>query len=266
MQTNHTISGKLRFIKALPLFIKNFTKNTLSTRAGKNLIISLLLSLLLIFPACDILKELEIPFNEPLTEQDIITGLKEALRVGTENGVSSLSQVDAYYANPLYKIPFPEDVKYVEEKLRALGFNKMLDDFIINMNRGAEKAVKKASPIFLKAIKSMSFSDAKKILAGSENEATNYFHSKTYDQLKKAFKPDVQNTLDQIQLTAYWDDITTAYNKIPFTKKVETDLAEYVTTKTVDGLFIKISQEEKLIREDPRARVNEILRKVFGQN
>ena len=111
----------------------------------------------------------------------------------------------------------------------------------------------------------MSFSDARTILNGEEDEATRYFHSKTNDQLIVAFKPDVQTTLDQVHVTSYWDDITTAYNKIPFTKKVETDLAQYVTEKTVDGLFIRIAQEEKLIREDPKARVTEILRKVFGQ-
>lgn len=221
---------------------------------------------LLLFSACDILKELEIPVYGTVTEGDIVNGLKEALKIGTENGISSLNQQDGFYGNPLFRISFPEEAKYVEEKLRALGFNKMIDDFIITLNRGAEKAVKKASPIFLDAITSMSFADARTILNGKEDEATRYFHSKTNDQLIVAFKPDVQTSLDQVQVTAYWDDITTVYNKIPFTKKVETDLAQYVTEKAVDGLFIRIAQEEKLIREDPKARVTEILRKVFGQS
>lgn len=220
---------------------------------------------LLLFSGCDILKELEIPVYGTVTDGDIINGLKEALKIGTENGVSSLNQQDGFYGNPLFRIPFPEEAKYVEEKLRALGFNKMIDDFIVTLNRGAEKAVKQASPIFLDAITNMSFSDARTILNGEEDEATRYFHSKTNDQLIVAFKPDVQTTLDQVHVTSYWDDITTTYNKIPFTKKVETDLAQYVTEKTVDGLFIRIAQEEKLIREDPKARVTETLRKVFGQ-
>ena len=231
----------------------------------KYILISFMSSFFLLFSSCDILKELEIPVYGTVTDGDIINGLKEALKIGTENGISSLSQQDGFYGNPLFKIPFPEEAKYVEEKLRALGFNKMIDDFILTLNRGAEKAVKKASPIFLDAITSMSFSDARNILNGKEDEATRYFHSKTSDQLIVAFKPDVQTTLDQVHVTSYWDDITTAYNKIPFTKKVETDLAQYVTEKTVDGLFIRIAQEEKLIREDPKARVTEILRKVFGQ-
>jgi len=230
------------------------------------ILISFISSSLLLFSACEILKELEIPASGTVSEGDIINGLKEALKIGTENGINSLSQQDGFYGNPLFKIPFPEEVKYVEEKLRALGFNKMIDDFILTLNRGAEKAVKKASPIFIDAIKNMSFTDARTILNGKDDEATRYFHSKTHNQLIIAFKPDVQTTLDQVQVNAYWTDITTAYNKIPFTKKVDTDLAQYVTEKAVDGLFIRIAQEEKLIRKDPEARVTEILRKVFGQS
>ncbi len=217
------------------------------------------------FQACDVIQNLEIPTGDaPLTTSEIIRGLKEALNVGTNNAVQFLGKENGFYGNPLLRIPFPEEAKVVEEKLRDLGMNKLVDDFILTMNRGAEKAVQKAGPIFLNAIKEMSFEDARQILQGPDNAATEYFRTKTSASLTMAFKPDVQTTLDQVEVTRYWADITNAYNKIPFTRKVETDLAQYVTEKTVQALFVKLAEEEKKIRTDPQARVTEILRRVFG--
>ena len=165
----------------------------------------------------------------------------------------------------MLRIPFPNDVKQVEIKLRALGLNRQVDQFILSMNRGAEKAVQKAGPIFLSAITEMSFSDARNILNGPDNAATTYFRNKTESKLVVAFKPDIKETLDQIHVTKLWTDITSTYNKIPLTRDVETDLPQYVTGKAIDGLFIKIAEEEKKIRSDPAARVSEILKKVFGR-
>jgi len=216
------------------------------------------------FPGCDILQQLEIPVSTTLTETDIINGLKEALRIGTQNGISILSKENGFFGDSVLRIPFPEDVKQVEVKLRALGFNRQVDQFILSMNRGAEKAVEKAAPIFLNAIKEMSFSDAKNILNGPDNAATQYFRVKTEPNLVAAFKPDIKRTLDQIHVTNLWTSLTSTYNKIPLTRDVETDLPQYVAQKAVEGLFIKIAVEEKKIRTNPAARVSDLLKKVFG--
>jgi hypothetical protein len=231
----------------------------------KKIIVSLLV-MAAIFSSCDILKELEVSTasGPSLTTDEVIRGLKEALQVGTDNAIGLLSQKDGFYGNSLLKIPFPDEVKVVEEKLRSVGLNKLVDDFIMNMNRGAEQAVKKAGPIFIDAIKGITFSDARNILKGPDNAATEYFRTRTSQQLTQAFKPEVQKTLDQVDVTRYWNDVMSAYNRIPFTSKVDTDLAQYVTGKAIDGLFMKIADEEKKIREDPVARVSDILKKVFG--
>ncbi len=228
---------------------------------------------LLIMASCDTLMNmgtksldeiLQSATSEQLTQQDIINGLKEALNVGTQNAVQKLSLQDGFYKDPKVRIPFPEEVNYVAEKLRSMGMGKLVDDFEMQMNRGAENAVKKAVPIFTRAITEMSISDAKNILHGADNAATEYFKSKTSESLFRAFKPEVQKTLEKLNVTKYWTDVTTAYNKIPFTQKVNTDLAAYVTQKTMDGLFVKLAEEEKKIRHDPVARVTELLKKVFG--
>ena len=220
-----------------------------------------------IFTSCDILTQLESTAAgpKPLTTLDITQGLKEALQVGVNNSVSLLSKENGFYGNPGFRIPFPEEAKIVEEKLRQIGMDKMVDDFVLTLNRGAEKAVQKATPVFVGAIKQMSFSDARSILQGPDNAATDYFRKTTSRQLVTAFKPDIQTTLDEVNVTKYWGQIMSTYNKIPFVQKVETDLSQYVTEKTVNALFSQVEKEEKLIRTDPKARVTEILRKVFGQ-
>ena len=225
---------------------------------------------IIVVSSCDVLNTIEIPAQftqttQPiLTNADIINGLKEALKVGTNNSVAALSIENGFYKNVDYKIPFPQEVKFVEDKLRDLGMDKMVDEFVLKMNRGAEKAVKKAAPIFVDAIMQMTISDAKNILNGNDNAATEFFRSKTTSKLEMAFKPEVKQTLDELYVTKHWTKITSTYNKIPLTEDVETDLPSYVTRKTINALFDKIAKEEKLIRVDPKARVTEILRKVFA--
>lgn len=229
--------------------------------------ICFIVSTFVLLSACDILQELEVSTTSgstPLTTDEIVHGLKEALQVGTTNAINTLSKENGFYGNALLKIPFPEEVKVVEEKLRSVGLNKLVDDFILNLNRGAEKAVTKAGPIFMDAIRDITFADARNILSGSNTAATEYFRGKTSRHLTDAFKPEVQKTLDQVQVTKYWSDVMSTYNSIPFTTKVETDLARYVTEKAIDGLFIRVAEEEKQIREDPVARVTDILQRVFG--
>ncbi len=225
---------------------------------------------IIVVSSCDVLNTIEIPAQftqstQPiLTNADIINGLKEALKVGTNNSVAALSIENGFYKSVDYKIPFPQEVKFVEDKLRDLGMGKMVDEFVLKMNRGAEKAVKKAAPIFVDAIMQMTISDAKNILNGNDNAATEFFRSKTTKKLEMAFKPEVKQTLDETEVTKYWTKITSTYNKIPFTEDVEADLPSYVTRKTISALFDKIAKEEKLIRVDPKARVTAILKKVFA--
>ncbi len=220
---------------------------------------------------CDLLQNLtlsDIQTNintvKPLTNEEVISGLKEALKIGTGNAINILNKTNGFYGDPLVKILFPPEAQYVADKLYSVGMGKLVDDFIKKMNEGAEAAVVKAGPIFTNAIMTMSFTDAMGILKGPDNAATQYFKDKTSAQLAAAFKPEVQAVLNQLQVTKYWDDVTTAYNKIPFTKKVETDLAKYVTEKAMDGLFLKLAGEEQKIRHDPVARTTDILKRVFG--
>jgi hypothetical protein len=199
-----------------------------------------------------------------LTETEIANGLKEALQVGTGNAVTMLNATDGYFKDPLVKILFPPEAQRASDKLRELGMGKLVDDFTLSMNRGAEKAAKEAGPIFVEAVKSMTIQDAKGILNGADNAATEYFKSKTSTQLQAKFYPVIQNSLNSVNATKYWTDITTTYNKIPLVQPVNTDLADYTTKKALDGLFLKIAGEEKKIRENPAARVSELLKKVFG--
>jgi hypothetical protein len=202
--------------------------------------------------------------SNPSTNDELVKGLKEALSVGTKNAVSKLGKTDGFFKDPLVKIPFPPDVKYVADKLKQIGMGQLVDNFILQINRSAENAMVKASPIFINAISTMNFSDALGILKGPDNAATTYFKNKTSNAVFIAFKPQIQGVLNTMQVTKSWTNITSTYNKIPFTKKIETDLPKYVTNKAMDGLFKKIENEEKAIRKNPAARVTDILKKVFG--
>jgi len=231
----------------------------------KNIILFTLL-LFLFLVRCNVLQELQIPVSGQLTQDEIVRGLKEALKVGTSKAIEILATENGFYLDNEVKIPFPEEVKYVEEKLRALGLNSLVDNFIERMNHAAEKAVSKAGPVFYRAILDMTFTDAVNILHGSNHAATDYFRTKTYNQLVLACKPDIKQVLNTTHLADYWEKVTTTYNKISFNRKVETDLPQYVTAKTIDGLFIKLAEQEKLIRTDPKARVTDILKKVFAES
>lgn len=199
-----------------------------------------------------------------LSESEIAKGLKEALDVGTKNAVGTVSKADGYLKNPKVKIPFPPDVKKVETAVRKVGMNKQADDFVVALNRAAEDAAKSATPIFGEAIKGMSLADAKSILKGNETAATDYFKGKTSSELGAKFKPIVQQSMQKVQVTKYWNPIATKYNQLPMTQKVNPDLEKYVTDKAIEGLFKMIAEEEIKIRKDPAARVTDILKSVFG--
>ena len=199
-----------------------------------------------------------------LTTAEVAEGLKEALIKGISTGSDLVSQVDGYFKNPAIKIPFPPDVKKVEDRLRQIGFGNEVDKFVMTLNRGAEDAAKEAKPIFVTAIKSMTIQDAWGILRGNDNAATEYLKRTTSPQLKEKFKPVIQNSLSKVNATKYYHDIVTRYNQIPTVQKVNANLDDYATDKAIEGLFLMIAREEKNIRDNPVARTTELLKRVFG--
>lgn len=202
--------------------------------------------------------------NKPLTNSEIIAGLKEALEVGSKNASASTSKLDGFYKNPLIKIPFPPEAAEMESKLRSLGMNKQVDDFILTINRAAEVAAKQAAPVFINAIKGLTISDGMSILKGSDTAATSYLRQKTAVDLHTRFKPVIKSATQKVEVTKYWTPLANTYNAIPFVKKVNPDLDEYITQRGLSGLFKVVSQEEVKIRKNPSARVTELLKKVFG--
>jgi hypothetical protein len=199
-----------------------------------------------------------------LTNDDVVMGLKEALKVGINKGADSASKMNGYYLNPRIKIPFPPEVQKVENALRKVGLGSEVDKFVVSLNRGAEEAAKEAKPIFINAILSMSFSDAWSILRGDKNAATMFLKRTTSTALIQAFMPSIERALQKTQATKYYSDLATTYNSLPFTQKVNPDLKGYATQKAVDGLFILVEEEEARIRQNPLARTSEILKRVFG--
>jgi hypothetical protein len=219
-------------------------------------------------PLDDVLKSVKIPqiSGSGPDEATTVSGLKEALSIGTGNAVTSTSKLDGYFANQAIKILLPEKIQKVADVLRKVGYQKQVDDFVMSMNRAAENAAPKARQFFVDAIKEMSFQDAMKILKGNETAATEYFKSKTFDKLYIAFKPPVSASMDKVGVTKSYKNMMGSYTKsVPFVKTESVDLDHYVTTKSLDGLFYMIGQEEKQIRTNPAARVTDLLKKVFGK-
>jgi hypothetical protein len=197
-------------------------------------------------------------------DDEIADGLKEALRIGSENAVSNVSAVDGFLGNPDIKIPLPEPVEKVEKALRLVGYGDELDAFEVSMNRAAEAAAPKAKALFWDAVAQMQFEDAQKILNGRENEATLYFKDKTYGRLQEIFKPIVGESMGNVGVTRQFQDINQQLAAMPFADQLTIDLDQYVTDKGLDGLFHMLALEEKRIRQDPAARVTDLLKKVFG--
>lgn len=202
--------------------------------------------------------------DAPLTTAEVTEGLKEALINGITNGSNLASQLDGYFKNPEIKIPFPPEVRKVEDKLRQLGLGGEVDKFVLTLNRGAEDAAKEAKPIFISAIKSMTIQDAWGILKGESNAATEYLKRTTSSQLKMKFQPVIQSSLNKVNATKYYGDIVNTYNKIPLVEDVNPNLDEYATDKAIEGLFTLIAKEEDKIRRDPLARTTDLLKRVFG--
>jgi hypothetical protein len=199
-----------------------------------------------------------------LSEKDAADGIKEALVKGTGNGVKIVTKTDGYFGNAEIKIPFPSEAKEMESKLRSAGFGKKVDEVVLSLNRAAEDAGKEAEQIFVTAVKQMTVNDAINIVKGKDDEATQYLKRTTSTDLKIKFKPIIKTSLDKVDATKQWQELVITYNKIPFVKKMNPDLPDYVTGKAIDGLFIMIAKEELKIRKDPMARTSDLLKKVFG--
>lgn len=205
------------------------------------------------------------PSQGGLTEQDAAGGIREALIKGTDESVALVSKTNGYFLNPEIKIPFPEDARIIELKLRIIGFGNQVDEVILTMNRAAEDAAKSAQPIFVSAIKSMDLSDALQIVRGPDDAATRYLSRTTTPELKAKFSPVIEASLDKVEATRLWAELINMYNQIPFITRQNPDLTDYVTEKAIGGLFILIAKEEVQIRKNPTARTSELLKKVFGQ-
>jgi hypothetical protein len=198
-----------------------------------------------------------------LTSSQISSGLKEALSLGVTDGVKKLALTDGFLKNEAVKILMPEKLRKVDTTLRSLGMGKLADEGVKLLNRAAEDAVTEAAPIFTNAITSMTITDAKNILLGSNNAATNYLQTKTQSKLFTAFQPKVQASLGKVGADTVWKNLISKYNT--FTgQSVTTDLNEYVTTETINGVFKMVAEKESGIRNTPAMRTTSILQKVFG--
>jgi len=191
-------------------------------------------------------------------------GLKEALAVGTENAVKSLSKPDGYFGNELVKILMPEKLRTVADVMKRVGYQRQVDEFVLSMNRAAEKAAPEAASIFGDAIRDMTFEDARKILAGGDTSATDFFKEKTHDSLYAKFKPIISSSMDKVGTTRSYKEMMGKYESLPLMSSQSFDLDHYVTNKALDGLFLAVGQEEKNIRTNPAARTTDLLKSVFG--
>lgn len=239
--------------------------------------IVLLTPLLFVFTAnagCDTLTEVSgmqgSTYSSPVQSKpstlEMVSGLKQALELGTDKSTSQLSAVNGFFGNAAVKLLFPPEAQKAENTLRKLGFNKLCDDVVLSLNRAAEDAAGKAKPIFISAIKQMSVQDITGILLGSSKDAaTQYFKRTTTDQLTSEFMPVVHNSLSKVGATRYYSQLATQYNRIPLTfNKINPDLDAYVTQKAIEGLFYRIALEELNIRSNFASRTTPLLQKVFG--
>lgn len=196
----------------------------------------------------------------------VISGLKEALSIGSERAIDTISQTNGYLSNPEIRIPLPPQVEKAGNLMRQFGMSQLADDVETSMNRAAEKAAPEATSIVIDAIKNMSFDDARKILNGPDDAATQFFREQTSDRLTQLFRPSIEQSLDEVGSTRYYNQLTDQVASVPVVgENINLDLPDYVTEKALDGLFTMIAVEEKKIRDNPAARTTELLKKVFSQ-
>lgn len=202
--------------------------------------------------------------DEGLSNAQIASGLKEALDKGIDKEVTKLMEPDGFYKDQTVKILLPQELQKVDKALRDIGLSQLADQGLLLLNRAASDAVKEAKPIFVNAIRTMTFDDAKNILLGGQTAATEYLQQKTASQLYQKFNPQVQQSLHKVNADGIWNDIITRYNQIPFVQPVNPDLTDYVTNKALEGVFKKVAVEEQKIRTDINERTSDLLKKVFA--
>ncbi|HPF96201.1 MAG: DUF4197 domain-containing protein [Mangrovimonas sp.] len=199
-----------------------------------------------------------------VTDTDIASGLREALDQGIDKQVSKLAMTDGFFKNEMVKILLPKELQKVDKGLRDIGLGSLADEGLKVLNRAAEDAVSEATPIFVNAVKGITFSDAKNILLGNDNAATQYLMQKTQTELYNKFHPVINNSFAKVGADKIWSNLITKYNAIPFTADVNPDLTDYVTTEALDGVYTMIAVEEKDIRHNFSSRTTDLLKKVFA--
>jgi RNA binding exosome subunit len=218
----------------------------------------------------DLLKELpgiKSGVSQSGPDQDTtISGLKEALAIGTENAIKAVSKTDGYFGNSMVKILLPEKLRKVADLVAKLGFQKQVDELNLSMNRAAEAAAPKATALFVDAVKAMTFEDARKILQGGDTAATEYFRDKTSKKLYDEFKPVVVENMNKVGVAKAYKAMMSPAENIPLIPRESVDLDHYVTDKALEGLFLMVGEEEKKIRTNPAARVTDLLKTVFGKS
>jgi hypothetical protein len=238
----------------------------------------LLVSLALLPGCAELMNILQSPVSVPVTEEEVVSGLKEALAIGAKNSAGRLSMENGYYGDVAVKILLPDEAKTIIDNISKIpGGEKLVEDVILRINRAAEDAAKEVAPIFVSSITEMTIEDAFNILKGADNAATFYLRATTWDELYSLYKPKIRNSTEKdiigdISTKDSWEALTTKWNsaansvagRLAGLKPVNTDLDDFLTTKALDGMFLKVEAEELKIRKEVSARVTPLLRKVFG--
>ncbi|TYA92090.1 DUF4197 domain-containing protein [Seonamhaeicola marinus] len=206
----------------------------------------------------------QLPQTGGISNTDIASGLRQALDFGIDKQVTKLTQKDGFYKNELVKILLPEELQKVDKTLRDIGLSKLADEGLKVLNRAAEDAVKEATPIFIDAVKGITFADAKSILLGNDDAATRYLTGRTETALYAKFNPVIKNSFSKVGADDIWKNLITKYNSIPLTKNVNPDLTDYVTNEALKGVYTMIAVEEKEIRTKLSSRTTDLLKKVFA--
>ncbi len=206
----------------------------------------------------------QLPQGTGISQLDIANGLKEALDNGIDKQVSKLTATDGFFKNEAVKILLPQELQVVDTKLRQIGLSSLADEGLKVLNRAAEDAVKEATPIFVSAVKNMTFTDAKNILMGNNVAATTYLETSTSNALYAKFNPVIKNSFSKVGADKVWTNIITKYNSVPFVTKVNPDLTDYTTNKAMEGVFKMIAVEEQNIRTNLNSRTSDLLKKVFA--
>jgi len=201
----------------------------------------------------------------PLTNSEVIAGLKEALTIGARESATIASAVDGFYKNPKIAIPWPAEALKMKEVLVSTGLSRQVAAFEESMNRAAEEAAKGAYDVFAGAVREMTIQDGFSILNGTDTAATHYLREKTTLPLKSKFSPVVKNAIEKVNVTSYWSPLVNAYNMIPGVTRQNPNLEDYITGRAIDGLMLLIAEQEVKIRKDPAAQVTALLKKVFGK-